>query len=979
MSDSTIQSAIQEEQLRIALTMEPKRRTGEFERRATRLEIVARVSSAITRILDLQELLQTVVDLTKGSLGLYHAHIYLLDEEGENLVLAAGAGEVGRMMVEEGHRIALNRQKSLVARAARTRESVTVNDVRQEEGFLPNIHLPNTRSELALPMIVGDELIGVLDVQSDQVEHFGEEEIRIQLVLTQQVAIAVANARAFAVAQRQVQLQTATASVAEYLRSDSPILEDILENVLQVIGEVFHADNLVMSRYDHEKNQWQGVTGVGGGMTRALARTFVDPGERYPHAMECITENKVVAVDNAHKYPNFPPEYLDEKIGIKSVIVLPLTIQKRASGVIFANFTSQYHRFRGEELALANALSDRISVGLDQWENERTIRQTRNRAERLAHDLEIVTEVATKVSNILDLDTLLEEVVELTKQRFNLYHAHVYLVSENRDWLLLAAGSGEPGRIMRERGHRIAYHHPQSIVARVAREATGLFVNDVTTSPNFLPNPLLPNTRSENAVPMFIGNEVIGVLDVQSELLDRFDEIDVATKSALAAQIAVAIQNARAFSQVVEAQTELAESLIERAQAEEKARNRAAELETVAMVSAVSSAVFDLDELLQTVVDLTKANFELYHTHIYLIDDKREYLVLAAGAGEPGQLMKARGHRISTTHPHSLVARAARSGQGVISNNVKAEADFLPNPLLPDTLSEMALPLIVGDKIIGVLDIQADRIERFTEDDLLVHTTLSSQIAVAVQNAQAVQQMRQVDRLKSQFLANMSHELRTPLNSIIGYSEIMMDGDDGELSDEALEDIKTIHNSGKHLLAIINEILDLAKIEAGQIMLDLQTLDMKTIISEVTQSAQVLVRHKPVTLSMIEESPITPIEGDIVRVRQILNNLVSNASKFTEQGSIVIAYGMATPKRLYVEVRDTGIGMSAADMEVIFQQFRQVDGSSTRRAGGTGLGLTITRHLVELHGGTIEVKSNVGEGSTFRVMLPALVMEAATV
>jgi signal transduction histidine kinase len=341
--------------------------------------------------------------------------------------------------------------------------------------------------------------------------------------------------------------------------------------------------------------------------------------------------------------------------------------------------------------------------------------------------------------------------------------------------------------------------------------------------------------------------------------------------------------------------------------------------------------------------------------------------------------MKARGHRISTTHPHSLVARAARSGQGVISNNVKAEADFLPNPLLPDTLSEMALPLIVGDKIIGVLDIQADRIERFTEDDLLVHTTLSSQIAVAVQNAQAVQQMRQVDRLKSQFLANMSHELRTPLNSIIGYSEIMMDGDDGELSDEALEDIKTIHNSGKHLLAIINEILDLAKIEAGQIMLDLQTLDMKTIISEVTQSAQVLVRHKPVTLSMIEESPITPIEGDIVRVRQILNNLVSNASKFTEQGSIVIAYGMATPKRLYVEVRDTGIGMSAADMEVIFQQFRQVDGSSTRRAGGTGLGLTITRHLVELHGGTIEVKSNVGEGSTFRVMLPALVMEAATV
>lgn len=965
------------EQRPVTGSLEPKRRTGEFERRATRLEIVARVSSAITRILDLQELLQTVADLTKGSLGLYHAHIYLLDEKGENLVLAAGAGEVGRMMVEDGHSIALNRQKSLVARAARTRESVTVNNVQQEEGFLPNRYLPETRSELALPMIVGDELIGVLDVQSSDVDHFGEEEIRIEAVLTQQVAIAVANARAFASSQRQVQLQVANARIVEYLRSDAPIIEDILENVLQVIAEVFHADNLVISRHDYDDNHWHGVTGVGGGMTRALARSFVDPAERYPHAMEALRENKVVAVNDARVYPNFPPEYLDEKIGVKSVIVLPLTVHGRVASVIFANFNSQYHRFTPEELALADALTDRISAGIEHWEDERTVRQSRTRAEALARNLETVTDVATTITNILDLETLLGEVVELTKTRFGFYHAHIYLLDEDQTWLTLAAGAGEAGRLMKAAGHRIAFRHPESIVARVAREVDGVIVNDVFATSNFLPNPLLPNTRSETAVPLLIAGEVIGVLDVQSEQVNRFDDADIMTMTTLAAQTAAAIQNARAFSQLVEAQTELTDSLLERARSEEKARNRASELETVAMVSAVSSAVFDLDELLQTVVDLTKANFELYHTHIYLIDEDREYLLLAAGAGEPGQLMKERGHRIATTHPNSLVARAARSRQGVISNNIYEESDFLPNPLLPNTRSEMALPLIVGDEIIGVFDIQADSIDRFTEDDLLVHTTLSSQIAVAVQNAQAVQQMREVDRLKSQFLANMSHELRTPLNSIIGYSEIMMDGDDGELSDEALEDIKTIHNSGQHLLAIINEILDLAKIEAGQIMLDPQSLDMKTIIAEVTQSAQVLVRNKPVTLTMVEETAITPVEGDIVRLRQILNNLVSNATKFTEQGSIVVAYGMASPTKMYVEVRDTGIGMSDNDLKIIFQQFRQVDGSSTRRAGGTGLGLTITRHLVELHGGTIEVKSKVSEGSTFRIVLPTLATEAA--
>jgi PAS domain S-box-containing protein len=928
------------------LNPESKRSTQEIRRRATELELIADVSTAATQVLDATILLQTVVELAKEKFALYHAHAYLVNDAGNALLLAAGAGEIGSKMVDEGHHIAVNAQRSLVARAARTLQGVTINDVTTEPGFLPNKYLPNTRAEIALPMIVGDELLGVLDFQADEVGRFDEEDIRIKTILAQQVAVALRNARTY-----------------------------------------------------------------------------------------------------------------------------------------------------------------------------EQIRYERARAERTAKELEVAAEVSSAIATILNLDELLKSVTELTKARFDLYHAHIYLLDEDGQQLILAAGAGEPGRVMKERGHRISVAHPSSIVARTAREQKTTFVNDVTASPTFLPNPLLPNTRSEIAAPMIASGRLIGVLDMQSDVADSFTEVDLTTKASLANQIAVAVVNANTFKQIVHTQTELIQSIEERAAIEEQIRRRASELETVATVSTAVSTLLDQEVLLQTVVDLTKANFELYHAHVYLLDDNREYLLLAAGAGEAGARMIARGHRIAAAHPNSLVARAARTGSGVVSNDVSQQSDFLPNPLLPNTRSEMALPMIAGEQVIGVLDVQSDQVNRFTDDDVLVQTTLAAQIAVAIQNVRAIERIKlteraienstsgmtiadarlpdmplvyinrafelitgysvdeaigkncrflqaddndqpgllelraalreqrqttvilrnyrkdgtlfwnelrlspifnqrgelthfvgvqtditerqqielereamlrqteeqahkdretaqrllELDRLKSQFLANMSHELRTPLNSIIGYSELLLDGDDGELTEEAHEDIETIHTSGQHLLSIINEILDLAKIEAGQMSIDARAVQLESIAAEVLQAAEVLVKSKSVELKLTEESPVTMVSADPLRLRQILNNLVSNAIKFTERGSVEIAYGCDSPGVTYVEVRDTGMGMSGEDLTVIFQQFRQVDGSSTRRAGGTGLGLAITKALVELHGGTISVNSVVNQGTTFRLTLPIAV------
>ncbi|MBL8133333.1 MAG: GAF domain-containing protein [Anaerolineae bacterium] len=1024
-----------------------------LRRRAAEMETVAQVSAAVTQVVDLQQVLQMVCDLSKERFELYHAHIYLLDDAGENLVLAAGAGEPGRVMRARGHKISAAHPQSIVAGAARTRQAIIVNDVTQTPNFLPNPLLPETRSEMAVPMMIGEQLVGVLDVQSNVFDRFDDQDAQVKSALSAQAAIAVENARRFTTIQR--------------------------------------------------------------------------------------------------------------------------------------NLT----------------------------------------------DLRAVTDVGAAITTILDQESLLQNVVELAKERFGLYHAHIYLLDDTGENLVLAAGAGEPGRVMRARGHKISAAHPHSIVAGSSRSQQAVIVNDVTQTPDFLPNPLLPETRSEMAVPMLVGNHLVGVLDVQSDVLDRFDDQDAQVQSALAAQAAIAVENSRRFSTIQEVSAYqnailegaeysiiattldglivtfnqgaerllgysademigkntpavvhdvdevvarakvlndelgttiepgfevfvakarlgmadenewtyvrkdggrvpiqlsvtavrdssgeivgflgIANDISERKRAAQRIERNAANLQAVADVGTAITTILELNDLLPTVVELTKERFALYHAHIYLLDETGTTLKLAAGAGEPGRVMLARGHAISY-QATSLVASAARGRQAVIVNDVLASPNFLPNPLLPETRSEMSLPLLVGEQLVGVLDVQASAANRFDEDDVRVMSSLASQIAIAVENSRAfsrvekaraeiarvydlsldligtagfdgyfrdlnpawerlylverqailqnpflsyvhpddvkateevvaglaegkavvgfanrfgvnsddyrwiewnavsivgeqmiyfvahdvteqrqiqlqreemlrvaeeqaereretAERLREVDRLKSQFLANMSHELRTPLNSIIGYSEILLDGDDGELNEDANEDVQTIYDSGKHLLSLINEILDLAKIEAGEIHLTPELIDLERLVGDVVQTAQVLVKGRRVTLSLNAEESGMQASTDPVRLRQVLTNLLSNAIKFTEDGSVTVTLSRQGRHFARIAVQDTGIGIKPEDQEAIFERFRQVDGSSTRRAGGTGLGLSITRSLVELLGGEIGVTSVLGVGSTFWFTLP---------
>jgi signal transduction histidine kinase len=333
------------------------------------------------------------------------------------------------------------------------------------------------------------------------------------------------------------------------------------------------------------------------------------------------------------------------------------------------------------------------------------------------------------------------------------------------------------------------------------------------------------------------------------------------------------------------------------------------------------------------------------------------------------------GHEVDI-NSDTLIAQAARERQARLENDVRKTVSFLPHALLPNTRAELAVPLVMGDDALGVLNLQSDKVDFFSAEDIQTQRTLAAQIAIAVQNAfryaeqvKTAAQLRQVDQLKSEFLASMSHELRTPLNSIIGFADVLLEGLDGELNDRMEEDVRLIRDSGDHLRSLIGDILDMSKIEAGRMELRYENIDMRQMASEIVSTSNPLAHEKSLALYADISPEVGVIEADRTRLRQVMWNIIGNAIKFTEEGAVILSMQLQD-ENLLVSVRDTGIGIEPENIPIVFEQFRQVDGSLNRSVGGTGLGMPITKNLVELHGGEIWVESVVDQGSTFWFTVP---------
>ncbi len=429
--------------------------------------------------------------------------------------------------------------------------------------------------------------------------------------------------------------------------------------------------------------------------------------------------------------------------------------------------------------------------------------------------------------------------------------------------------------------------------------------------------------------------------------------------------------------EIIGAQTAAA---LERLQARESLQRRNTYLAASSEIGRLVTSTLDIKTIFTRTVNLVSDRLGFYFAAIYQLDEDGFYAILREGTGGAGESMKIQKHRVASGS-QTIIGKAVETGELVLANNVLTEPLYQPNPLLLDTQSEVAIPLKVGGRVLGVISIQSTQAQSFTPDVLSVLQSLADQVAVAINNAtlydesqELIKTLKEVDQLKSQFLANMSHELRTPLNSIIGFSRVIIKGIDGPITEMQMQDLTAIYNSGQHLLGLINDILDLARIEAGKMELNFEEVHLAEMVASVMSTAKGLVKEKPIQLVPKIPADMPTVRGDTMRVRQVLINLLSNASKFTDEGTITVEahvqQGSNGKPEAIINVIDTGPGISQEGQEKLFKAFSQVDGSATRKSGGSGLGLSICANLVQLHGGRISVHSEEGKGSTFWFTLP---------
>jgi GAF domain-containing protein/DNA-binding response OmpR family regulator len=852
--------------------------------------------------------------------------------------------------------------------------AVLISDVSQDarlDGAHDDLARQGIQSIATIPMRARDTLMGWIAVVYDQVHEYSPEAERFLTTLADSAATTLDNRNLFQRTEVAYQEATTLYEISRAL-ANAATPDDILaaavskmkqSHVTQVLLAVpltqteNNADETMQVVATWQREDVMAINLLGVTLTA----------DQFPAWRQlCATE--ILMIDDYQTSTDLTDM---ERVGLESVdarslAVLPLRAASHRIGVIWLA-SDQPYQHNERDYRLYQSFAEQASLSM---EATRLLKQTERRARQLATS----SEVSQIASSILDLNVLMPRLVNLIRDAFGYDHVQIFLMDKNDLFAELKASTGEAGQQLLAIRHKLAKGSASVIGTVTATSAPAIALDTADARFVHKPNPYLPLTRSEMALPLVVKGKVVGALDVQSNQPNAFTDEDVNVLTTLAAQISVAIDNARLF---------------------EQAEHRAQDMSFLFNITA-AAAVPDhpLKESLQQVAEMAREFFRTLDVGIYLTEtytdaDNLNHTLLRAMAAAGTDHPLSEISEVYVEDRHNQLALVAKSLEPRIINNIELEPYYLP--ITQAARAAVIVPMIAGNQLVGMLTVEDENAGRFTGDDVTLLSTLTSSISAIIQNAQLLEQvqrsndqLRELDRLKSDFLANMSHELRTPLNSIIGFSRVILKGIDGPLTEMQEQDLSTIYNSGQHLLGLINDILDQAKINSGKMDLQKDYFEIKAVVEGVRSIGIGLLKDKPIEMRLDIASGLPKAYGDEFRTRQVLLNLVSNASKFTLKGSITCrAYTQYHEKTnrmmIRVDVVDTGIGIAEKDLPLLFEAFRQVDSSLTRTVGGTGLGLPIAKSLIEMQSGEMLVQSEVNVGSTFSILIPtepAKVVEA---
>jgi len=664
-----------------------------------------------------------------------------------------------------------------------------------------------------------------------------------------------------------------------------------------------------------------------------------------PDALDCADWLPVEAPDPVRSWLGVPLISKDEVIGV-------LTVDSHRPDAY------------GEGSArLAFALAHQAALAI---QNARLYEQTRAQL----REATLVHNVVVALSSTLDIEQMLPYMARSLCKILNGTSVQIYNLDEAAQTITVVADYAASEATEEERGSHseLGQTLPPTIAVgsgSIQRHPLQVQANDPAAGAREQARLEARAAQATLILPMVARDHVVGWAQVwDSQSLRRFTEGEIAVAQTLIQPAAIAMENARLF---------------------EETKRRVRELEFLHDVSLAAAAGVRLEDTLQAAAEVLAAAMEDVYVAVLLLEPGGSTLRLEAGVGYPPDLIGSLRLQLG----QGIAGWVAQHGQPALVPDVRQDPRYYEGTL--DTRSELCIPLVVGPWVIGVLNVESPHVNAFSQDDQRLLTTLASNLAILVerarlfeeieaatvesqQRAQALEEanvrLQELDRLKDEFLASMSHELRTPLNSIIGFSEVLVDGLLGEMEPEQLDCVKNIHAGGEHLLSLINDILDLSKIEAGRMKLKLAAFDIVDLMAEVEATTRPLVEKKSQVLALEWDEDLPPLTADRFRIKQVLLNLLSNASKFTPmEGHITLSCHLIDPTTVHFSVTDDGIGVKPEDQEIIFEEFRQADGSHAREMTGTGLGLAISKRLVEMHGGCIWVESEYRNGATFQFQI----------
>ncbi len=565
-----------------------------------------------------------------------------------------------------------------------------------------------------------------------------------------------------------------------------------------------------------------------------------------------------------------------------------------------------------------------------------------------------------------DLATVLQALIENATLLCDATRGHIFKF--DGQLLRFAAAYGATPEFVRFLEDTPIPLGPESVAGRAAMTRTTVHVHDVLVEPGYQYQDLqrLQDYRTVLAVPVLRGDVLLAVVTILKTRVEPFTQKNLELITTFADQAGIAIENARLIEQLQARTGELARSV--------------EELQALGAVAQAVSSTLDLETVLTTIVARAVQLAGASGGVIYEFDEATQVFSRVRGA-----------HGLDEDLGEVIRAAPIRLGEGVAGRAAAQQAPVQVADVLQGSYdvtrvraiferhgyrSLLGVPLLFERQIVGVLAIWGRAPEPFAQDIVDLLQTLASQSVLAIQNARLFreiadksQQLEAASRHKSEFLANMSHELRTPLNAIIGFSEVLSERMFGELNDKQVEYLTDILESGRHLLSLINDILDLSKIEAGRMELEAAEFDLPSAIETTLLLMRERAGRKGIQVERAVDERLAIVCADERKVKQVLLNLLSNAVKFTPEGGRIDVRADARDGLAEISVTDTGVGIAAEDQAAVFEEFRQV-GASAKRVEGTGLGLALSRKFVELHGGRIWLTSRPGEGSTFAFTLP---------